>query len=78
MTTDAQRRPDVLLVMKQVDGGRAAIGLIECPHCGETHYTTHIECGERTVYCGVKAAEVDQYRTIRPDGYGTVVVKQII
>lgn len=40
MATKTQ--PSVILVMKPVDGGRAMIGMIECPHCGETHYTTNI------------------------------------
>lgn len=47
--------PKVVLVMKPVDGGRATIGILECPHCGETHYTTQIECGDRQVFCGSKA-----------------------
>ena len=51
------------------------IGLIECPHCGETHYTTHLECGERTVFCG--RATTDN-PAIRADGYSDVRVIQII
>jgi ribosomal protein L32 len=78
VTTEKQRRPDVVLVMKQVDGGRAVIGLIECPHCGETHYTTHVECGTRDVYCGVPAFQDARHDTIRPDGYSTVVVTRIV
>lgn len=73
MTTEKQRRPDVLLVMKPVDGGRAVIGIIECPHCGQTHYTTQIQCGERDVFCGNADSE-----TVRSDGYATVIVTQII
>ncbi len=76
MTTEAQRRPNVLLLMKPVDGGRAMIGIIECPHCGQTHYTTHIECGERTVFCGL--GRIDDCETVRSDGYATVIVTQII
>lgn len=75
MTTEQQRRPEVLLVMKQVDGGRAVIGIIECPHCGETHFTTKIECGERDVYCGLTTADSP---TVRPDGYATVIVTRIV
>lgn len=75
MTTEKQRRPEVLLVMKPVDGGRASIGIIECPHCGQTHYTTDIRCGERDVLCGHGD---DRPETVRPDGYATVIVRQII
>lgn len=46
-----QAVPDVLMVMKPVDGGRAVIGLIECPHCGQDHFTTQIRCGELHVFC---------------------------
>lgn len=63
--------PRVPMVMKPVDGGRAVIGLIECPCCGETHYTTQIECGEREVFCGLKKA-------VRPDGYSNIVITEII
>ena len=62
--------PKVLMAMKPVDGGRATIGLIECPCCGETHYTTDIRCGERRVFCGTGAE--------RPDGYSTLDVTAII
>lgn len=72
MTTEKQRCPDVLLVMKPVDGGRAVIGIIECPHCGQTHFTAHIECGRRDLFCGT------QDPTVRPDGFSSVVVTQIV
>lgn len=62
--------PKVLLVMKPVDGGRAVIGLIECPHCGQDHYTTQIECGERRVFCGSGADS--------KDGYSFVSVERIV
>jgi hypothetical protein len=65
--------PSVMLVMKPVDGGRAMIGLIECPHCGETHYTTDIKCGERDIFCGTVGDGAQ-----RPDGYSTVIVQRII
>lgn len=39
------------MVMKPVDGGRAVIGLIECPRCGQDHFTTQIRCGELSVFC---------------------------
>lgn len=71
---DKKRRPDVLLVMKPVDGGRAVIGLIECPHCGQEHFTTLIQCGERDVFCGL--AKDGQF--IRADGYATVYVTRIV
>jgi len=70
-----KQNPDVLLVMKPVDGGRAVIGIIECPHCGETHYTTLIQCGERDVFCGTAGNPAP---TIRPDGYATVIVRAIV
>jgi len=78
MTTEKQRRPEVVLVMMPVDGGRAMIGLIECPHCGETHYTTQIQCGERDVYCGVPRFNTADCPTVRPDGYATVIVTRIV
>jgi formylmethanofuran dehydrogenase subunit E len=69
--------PDVLLVMKQVDGGSAVIGLIECPHCGETHYTTDVRCGERRVRCGVPAFR-DGTPNVGPDGYAWVDIIRIV
>ena len=75
MTTEKQRRPDVILVMKPVDGGRAMIGVIECPHCGQTHFTTNIECGERNLFCGLATVDAP---TVRPDGYSTVIVTRIV
>ena len=65
-----QVTPPVVLVMKPVDGGRAVIGIVECPHCGETHYTTQIRCGELQLFCGVGAQ--------RPDGWSVVDVQRII
>ena len=62
--------PKVLVVMKPVDGGQSMIGVIECPQCGETHYTARIECGERSIFCGTNA-ELD-------NGYSTVDVTAII
>lgn len=44
--------PDVLMLMKPVDGGRAVIGMVECPYCGADHFTTHIRCGDLEVFCG--------------------------
>jgi hypothetical protein len=67
--------PEVLLVMKPVDGGRAVIGIFECPHCGETHYTTLIQCGERDVFCGTAG---NASPTIRHDGWSTIIVSRII
>lgn len=66
--------PKVVLVMKPVDGGRATIGLIECPFCGDTHYTTLIQCGERDIFCGTGAASPAE----RPDGYSRIVVQRIV
>ena len=67
------KTPEVVLVMKPVDGGRAVIGLIECPHCGQDHYTTLIECGERKVFCGTGHTEP----TVGSDGYSAVDVIRI-
>lgn len=64
-----------MLVMKQVDGGKAVIGLIECPSCGETHYTTLIQCGERDMFCGTNCIGTDN---VRSDGYTTVDVQRIV
>jgi hypothetical protein len=64
--------PHVPMRMEQVDGGRAVIGLIDCPWCGKTHYTTQIDCGERTVFCGTKNKKSE-----RPDGRSRVVITQI-
>lgn len=64
--------------MKPVDGGKAMIGMIECPHCGQEHLTTNIKCGERDVYCGVPASRVEGNETIRHDGYATVIVTRIV
>ena len=60
----------VVIVMKPVDGGRACIGLIDCPYCGETHYTTNIKTGERDVFCGQGAQ--------KPDGYSFLCVTHIM
>lgn len=61
--------------MKPVDGGRAVIGIIECPNCGQTHYTTQIECGFRKVFCGT--GNVDNFG-VGQDGYSELVILQII
>lgn len=75
MSLTVAKFPGVVMVMKPVDGGRATIGLIECPNCGETHYTTQIECGERNVFCGTAG---DNSPAIRPDGFSTVDVERIL
>jgi hypothetical protein len=64
------------MMIKPVDGGRAVIGVIECPHCGQTHFTAHIECGERQLFCGT--GHTEDTENIRVDGYSTVVVVRII
>ena len=69
---------DVVLVMKPVDGGRAVIGIIECPHCGQTHYTTQIDCGQRRVFCGTGHVEPDYDKRIGADGYSHVNVTRIL
>lgn len=78
MTTEKQRRPEVVLVMKPVDGGRAMIGMIECPHCGAEHLTTNISCGERDVYCGVPKFNTNECPAVRADGYATIIVIRIV
>ena len=44
--------PEVVLTMVPVDGGKTMMGIIDCPYCGCQHYTSKIECGETTVFCG--------------------------
>lgn len=68
--------PTTVLMMKPVDGGRAMIGLIECPHCGETHYTTNLECGERKVFCGIPRDPAKR-GNIGCDGYSKVCITRI-
>ena len=67
------KTPEVVMVMKPVDGGRACIGIIECPFCGETHYTTDIKCGERDVFCGTGSGNAQRH-----DGYSTLFVGRIL
>lgn len=68
--------PSVFLVMKPVDGGRAMIGLIECPNCGQDHFTTDLKCGERKVFCGT--ANRDHRPAVGADGYSQLVVTRIL
>jgi hypothetical protein len=68
---------DVVMVMKPVDGGRAVIGIVECPQCGETHYTTQIRCGQLDVFCGIVGCE-DVLTAARPDGWTTLNVTRIL
>ena len=58
--------------MLPVDGGAATIGAIDCPWCGKTHLTTHIECGERKVRCGTKSGDAEC-----PDGTSRVDITEI-
>lgn len=67
--SDSLEIPKVLMVVKPVDGGRGAIGLIECPYCGQTHYTAMLHLGQRDFFCGSQAGNAE-----RPDGYSTLNV----
>ncbi len=62
--------PKVILMMKPVDGGRAVIGVMECPNCGQEHFTTDIRCGERRVFCGSGSDSTD--------GHSWVCIETII
>jgi hypothetical protein len=68
-----QTIPSVPMMMKPVDGGSAVIGVIECPWCGQTHFTTQIQCGERTVFCGTRKGKAQ-----RPDGHSKIIITQIL
>lgn len=54
--------PKVVLTMTPVDGGKTMIGIIDCPYCGHQHYTSKIECGETTVFCGSRDSDVKSGR----------------
>lgn len=71
---EAQQCPSVLMVMKPVDGGRAVIGMVECPHCGKEHLTTQIKCGELTLFCGLD----EDNKTVGTDGHSRVMVERIV
>ena len=64
--------PKVMLMMKPVDGGAAMIGVIECPNCGQEHFTTNIECGDRRIFCGTGGPDSPV------DGWSWVSVERII
>jgi hypothetical protein len=66
------RIPPVVLIMKKVDGGAAVIGVLECPHCGQDHYTTRVNAGNLDVFCGRNNGAT------RPDGWSTVCVERVI
>lgn len=70
MSTKRKHIPKVVLMIKPVDGGRAVIGVIDCPNCGQEHLTTNISCGERKIFCG--SSEDDD------DGYSWVDIQEII
>lgn len=65
--------PKVLMVVKPVDGGRGAIGLIECPYCGQTHFTTMLHLGRRDFFCGTLGGNAE-----RADGYSTLDVLALL
>ena len=54
--------PEVVLTMVQVDGGKTVVGVIDCPYCGHQHFTSKIECGETTVFCGNRDPDVESGR----------------
>jgi len=58
----AERVPEVILTMVQVDGGKTVVGVIDCPYCGHQHFTSKIKCGETTVFCGGRDPEVESGR----------------
>jgi len=50
----------VLMVQKPVDGGKWMIGMVECPECGETHYTfEQRRTGLVSLYCQGKWLEFE-------------------
>lgn len=65
--TDAKK---TVLMLRPVDGGRAVIGAIDCPHCGKEHLTTQIGTGLLRVFCGDDWAP--------PSGWASVDVQEII
>ena len=71
---ESKQCPPVSMVMKPVDGGRAVIGSIDCPHCGKEHLTTVIRCGEFILFCGLDEAG----DTVGVDGHSRVMVETII
>lgn len=71
---EAKMCPSVVMMMKPVDGGRAVIGMVECPHCGKEHLTTQIKCGELKLFCGFD----EHGNTVGTDGYSRVTVERVI
>lgn len=58
MAVDSDK-PSVVMVMRMVDGGRAVIGSIDCPHCGKEHLTVRVQCGDLRVFCGAESKSAD-------------------
>jgi hypothetical protein len=71
---EAKMCPSVVMILKPVDGGKACIGMIECPHCGSEHLTTQIKCGELTLFCGLN----EDGDTVGVDGHSRVMVERIV
>jgi hypothetical protein len=53
-----------IMIIKPVDGGRAAIGVVDCPICGKEHYTTQVRAGNLAVYCGLEYSKEDGWNTL--------------
>ena len=62
--------PKVVMIMRPVDGGRAVIGSVDCPHCGKEHLTVRIQTGRLRLFCGVVESP-------NPDGWSWVDVETI-
>lgn len=63
------KAPSVVMTLRPVDGGRAVIGSVDCPHCGKEHLTCRVMCGDLRVYCGNESPE--------PDGWSWIIVESI-
>lgn len=59
-----------VMIIHPVDGGRACIGVVECPVCGKDHYTTQVRAGDLDVFCGPDAT--------RGDGWSTISITQTL
>jgi len=64
MPETKKTHPKVVLNMRMVDGGRACIGSVDCPHCGKEHLTVQIRCGELRVFCGRDAKTADGWQFV--------------
>lgn len=80
----AQGMPKVVMMVKSLQAGNdrsmvmTSIGLIECPHCGQTHYLASIEVGEHVLYCGTELFGLPEYPHIQVDGTSAVEVVKVV